>query len=149
VSLVISNVILASAVVTLGLIVLFWTQQRAFLANEEYGYTTDENIAKIKERIAIEHIFYNYSENTLSIYLMNYGRSNNVLLDTTYLRNSSWSQAFSDIKLRFLNGTETQHLDIGEEGYFEITVNLVSFYMKYHIQITTVRGIQIEADFIP
>lgn len=146
---VISSVILACAVVTLGFIVFYWTQQRAFEANEEYGDTTDENIAKIGERLAFEHIFYNYSENTLSIYLINCGKSNDVELDTVYLRNSSWSQTFSDIELKFLNGTETENLGIGEEGYFKLSANLVSFYTKYSIRVTSLRGSQFEMDFIP
>jgi len=148
-NLVISSVILTCAAVTLGFVVLYWTQQRAFEANEEYGNTTDENIAKIRERMAFEHIFYNYSENTLSIYLINCGKSDDVVLDTAYLSNSSWSQTFFDIELKFLNGTETETLDIGEEGYFKISVSLVSFYMNYFIRITTVRGSQFEANFIP
>ncbi|UCE96394.1 MAG: hypothetical protein JSV51_01960 [Candidatus Bathyarchaeota archaeon] len=148
-SLVISSVILACAVITLGFVVLYWTQQRAFEANVEYSDTTDENIAKIGERMTFEHIFYNYSENTLSIYLINCGKSNYIVLDTAYLSNGSWSQTFSDIELKFLNSTETENLDIGEEGYFKISVNLVSFYMSYFMRITTVRGNQFETNFIP
>jgi hypothetical protein len=138
-----------SSVILAGFVVLYWTQQRTFEVNEEYGSTTDENIAKIRERLAFEHIFYNYSENTLSVYLINCGKSNDIVLDITYLSNSSWSQTFSDIELKFLNGTETESLDIGQEGYFKIPVNLVSFYMNYFIRITTMRGVQIEASFIP
>jgi hypothetical protein len=149
VNLVLSSIILACTAITLGFVVLYWTQQRAFEANEEYSDTTDENIAKIRERMAFEHIFYNYSENTLSIYLINCGKSNDVVLDTAYLSNSSWSQTFYDIELKSLNGTETENLDIGEEGYFKISVNLVSFYMSYFIRITTVRGTQFETNFIP
>lgn len=146
---VISSVILACTVVTLGFVVFYWTQQRAFETNEEYGDTTDENIAKIGERLAFEHIFYNYSENTLSVYLLNCGKSNDVRLETIYLSNSSWSQTFSDIELKFLNGTETESLNVGEEGYFKLSVNLVSFYMIYSIRVTSVRGSHFETNFIP
>jgi hypothetical protein len=149
VNVVISSVILVCAVVASGFVVLYWAQQRAFEANEEYSDTTDENIAKIRERLAFEHVFYNYSENTLSIYLINCGKSDTVMLDTAHLSNGSWSQTFFDIELKFLNGTETESLNIGEEGYFKISVNLVSFYMSYLIRITTVRGREFEANFIP
>ena len=149
VNVVISNVLLACAVVALGFGVLYWAQQRAFEANEEYGDTTNENIAKIRERLAFEYIFYNYSENTLNVYLINCGKSNDLGLDTVYLSNSSWSQTFSDVELKFLNGTETESLDIGEEGHLKLSVNLVAFHLKYFIRVTSVRWRQYETNFIP
>jgi hypothetical protein len=147
VSVVISNVLLTCAVVTLGLVVTFWAQQRAFEANEGYADTTDENIARIGERLVFEHIFYNYSESTLSVYLINCGKSDGVGLDVLRLSNNSWSQTYSEIEMKSLNGTEIQSLNVGEEGYFKLPVNLVSFYVSYFMRVTTDRGRQFATSF--
>ena len=140
VNVVISNVLMVCAVMSLGFVVFYWTQQRAFEANEEYADATEENIARIREKLVYENMFYNSSENTLTVYLINCGKSDDASFASVYLSNSSWYQSFSDIELRFLNGTLVQSLDIDEEGYFKLSVSLVAFYTSYLSRITTGRG---------
>jgi len=145
---VVSSVILAGAVIALGLATLNWTYQKSLIANDEYADVTEANLASIKEKLVFEYIFYNSSENELTVYLMNCGKSNDVSLASVYLSNSSWVQSFSDIELRFLNGTLTQGLDIGEEGYFQISVSLVA-NTPYSLRIVTGRGRSFDTIFIP
>lgn len=145
---VVSSVILAGAVIALGLATLNWTYQKSLIANDEYADVTEANLASIKEKLVFEYIFYNSSENELTVYLMNCGKSNDVSLASVYLSNSSWVQSFSDIELRFLNGTLTQGLDIGEEGYFQISVSLVA-NTTYSLRIVTGRGRSFDTTFIP
>jgi len=144
---VISNTLLAGAVIALGFAVLSWTYTRSSVFNLEYADVVEANLDKIKEKLVFEYLFYNTSENTLTVYLMNCGKSNNVSLTNAYLSNSSWFQSFSDIELMFLNGTLTQSLDIGEEGYFKLSVNLVA-NTGYSIRIVTERGRLFETPFI-
>ena len=138
VSVVISNVLMACAVIALGFAVYYWTWLRVSDVNLEYANVTEENIARIREKLDFEYIFYNTSENELTVYLLNWGKSGDVSLASVYLGNVSWSQSFYDIELRFLNGTLTQSLDILEEGYFQISVALVT-NTSYFIRIATGR----------
>jgi FlaG/FlaF family flagellin (archaellin) len=147
VSVVISNVLLTAAVMALGSAVLFWTYQRALLANSEYSEVMDANVAKMREKLAFEYIFYNISSNELTVYLINCGKSDNLSLASVYLSNSSWFRSFYDITLRFVDGTLTQGLDISDEGYFRLSVSLVE-YTSYSIRIITGRGRLFEATFI-
>lgn len=139
VNVVVSNVLLACAVISLGFVVFYWTQQRALEANVEYADTTNENIASLRERLVFEYVFYNSTQNELSVYLLNCGASTDVSLARVYLVNSSWSQSFGDIELKFLNGTTTQNLDVLEEGYFQLSVEL-EVDTSYSMRILTGRG---------
>ena len=58
-SAVISNVILTGAVVAVSFAVLFWTQYRSSAYNEQYSEAMNADIARLKERLAFEYVFYN------------------------------------------------------------------------------------------
>lgn len=149
VNVVLSNVILASAVVALGLVVQIWAYQRSLAFNVEYANVVEDEIACIKEKLVIEHIFYNTSKKELTVYLLNCGKSNDVSLASIYLSDGSWSQSFYDIELRFMNGTLTQNLDVGEEGYLKLSVDLTPFYQIYTIRIMTERERLFVETFVP
>lgn len=147
VNVIISNLIMAGAVVALGFAVLSWTYSWSSVYNTEYANLIEANSDRIKEKLVFEYIFYNASENGLTVYLINCGKSDDVSLANVYLSNSSWFQSFPDIELRFLNGTLTESLDIGEEGYFQLSVSLVA-NTSYSIRIVTGRGRCFDATFI-
>jgi len=149
VNVVVSNVILACAVIALGFVVQYWAYQRSLAFNIEYAETVDDDIACIKEKLVIEHVSYNASEKELTVYLLNCGKSNDISLASVYLSDGAWSQSFYDIELRFLNGTLTQILDVGEEGYFKLSVDLTPFYKIYTIRIMTGRERLFVETFIP
>jgi len=147
VSPVISNTILAGAVIALGFTVLSWTYSRSLVFNLEYADVVEANLDKIKEKLVFEYLFYNTSKNELTVYLINCGKSNNVRVANAYLSNNSWFQPFYDVDLMFLNGTLTQSLDIRDEGYFKLSVNLVA-NTSYSIHIVTERGRLFDTTFI-
>jgi len=147
VNVVVSNLILVGAVIALGFSVLSWTYSRSSTFNTEYANLVEANSERMKEKLVFEYIFYNASENELTVYLINCGESNDVSLANVYLSNGSWLQSFSDIELRFLNGTLTESLDIGEEGYFKLSVSLVAD-TSYSIRIVTERGRLFDTTFI-
>ena len=121
ISAVISNVILVGAVIAVSFVVLFWAQYRSSAYNQQYSEAMSSDIAKLKERLVFEYVFYRESEESLEVYLMNCGTVDNVTVQTVYVSNSSWLRIFSGIELRFLNGTLTENLDIGDEGYFTLS----------------------------
>jgi len=147
VSVVVSTLIMVGAVIALGFAVLSWTYSRSSTFNTEYANLVEANTDKMKEKLVFEYVFYNASQSELTVYLINCGKSNDVSLANVYLSNGSWFQSFSDIELRFLNGTLTESLDIGEEGYFKLSVSLVA-NTSYSIRIVTGRGRLFDTTFI-
>ena len=143
---VISTVLLTATVMALGSGVLLWATQRVSIVNVEYADVMDASLARIKEKIALEYVFYDTNEKELTVYLINCGESNNVGLDDVYLGNGSWIQLFPDVELRYLNGELTQSLDVQEEGFFEISASLVAD-TNYFIRIVTGRRRVFEATF--
>ena len=85
---VVSSVILAGAVIALGLATLNWTYQKSLITNDEYADVTEANLASIKEKLVFEYIFYNSSENELTVYLMNCGKTRKEY--PALLRQSLW-----------------------------------------------------------
>jgi hypothetical protein len=102
---VISSVILAGAVIALGFVALYYTQQKAMESNIQYANNTNDNIASVQEKLSFLHIDYNISINELTVYLMNNGKSDDIGIAKIYLNNDSWIQSFDDLELKFLNGT--------------------------------------------
>ena len=148
VSVVVSNVILTTAVVTLGLTVLVWTYSRSSAFNSEYADVVDENLARIKEKLIFEYVFHDRSGSELEVYLMNCGTVDDMCLVNVYVSNNSWLQQFSDIDLRFLNDTSTSGLDVQEEGYFKLTSLDLVAETSYSIRVITERGRWFDATFI-
>lgn len=148
VSAAVSNTILTTVVVTLGFTVLYWTSARSSAFNTEYASVMEGNLARIKEKLVFEYVFYNRSGREVDVYLMNCGTVDDVRLVNVYLSNSSWHQQFSNVDLKFLNGTSTLGLDVQEEGYFKLaSVDLVA-ETGYSIRLVTGRGRWFDATFI-
>ena len=151
ISSVLSNVMLASVVLSLGFGMQYWVYWRSIEYNNQYGILVDDSIAKMKEKLVFEHIFYNGSDNNLTVYLINCGGISDTSISSVSLSNgsSSWSETFyaGEIELKFPNGTETEVLDILEEGYFRLPVDLVDD-RSYVILMITGRGKAFVTTFI-
>lgn len=149
---VISQMILTVAVIAVGFVVLGWTQYRSSVYNEEYSEVMDADIARLKERLAFEYVFFNESESKLSVYLLNCGTVDDVTIQTVYVRNNTWFETFtkSQINLRFLNETSTENLDVGEEGYFVLSsLDDLEAETSYSVRAVTGRGSTFGHTFIP
>ena len=139
VNVIISSVMLCSAVIAMGFVVFAYTQHQAVDANMRYADNTNENIAKIQEKLAFEHIHNNASSNELTVFVINCGKSDDVVLAKAYLTKDSWSQSFEDMELKFLNDTITQSLAVLEEGFFQLSIDLEEG-TSYSIRVLTTRG---------
>jgi hypothetical protein len=137
---IISSVMLSTAVIALGFVVFAYTQHQAVESNIRYANNTNDNIAKMQEKLAFEHIYF-------TVFLINCGKSDDVVFDRAYLTNDSWSQSFEDIELKLLNGTITQSLDAQEEGFFQLSTDLTED-TSYSIRIETTRGRYFVTNFI-
>jgi len=152
VSPVVSEIILTGAVIVAGFAVLFWTQYRSSAYNEQYSEAMNADIARLKERLAFEYVFYDQSGNRLLVYLMNSGTIDGLTIQTVYIENSTWFSVFpkSQIDLKFLNGTSypVHELDRGEEGYFVLSQVGVLSGKSYSVRIVTERGASFENSFV-
>ena len=149
VSTVVSSVILTGAVIAVSFVVLFWAQYRSSAYNEQYSEAMNADIARLKERLAFEYVF--YGGGNLTVYLMNCGTIDNVTIQTVYVKNSTWFKTFpkSEIGLKFLNDTGAQDLDMGEEGYFVLSpLSDLMSGKSYSIRIVTKRGSTFDHTFI-
>lgn len=147
---VVSATILTGVAITLGLATLAWSQSMASNYVQEYGETIYADIAKLKERLAVEYIFYDNPSGNVTVYLLNCGTIDDVEIQSVCIRNSTWNHVFSDLDLKFLNGTSIpdQDLDIGEEGYVVLSPVPALTSVYYHVGIVTVRGMKFDSGFV-
>ena len=141
---------LASVVLSLGFGMQYWVYWRSIEYNDQYGILVDDSIAKMKEKLVFEHIFYNASDSKLTVYLINCGKIDDTSISSVSLsRGDLWSKTFykEEIILKFPDGTETEELDILEEGYFQLPVSLEDD-TSYTILIITGRGKAFVTTFI-
>jgi hypothetical protein len=152
VSAVVSNVILTGAVIAVSFVVLAWTQYRSSAYNDEYSEVMDADIAKLKERLAFEHVFYDEDGGDLSVYLMNCGKINDTTVKTVYVTTDTGKvkEVFSNINLTDFNDVKTadQDLDRGEEGYFVLSSLGLEPDTSYLVRVVTGRGSTFDYMFI-
>lgn len=88
VSVVVSNLILTGAVIVVSFGVLFWAQSRSSIYKEQYSEAMNADIARLKERLTFEYVFYKEDEDSLLVYLMNCGTINDTTVKTVYVCSS-------------------------------------------------------------
>lgn len=152
VSVVVSNVILMSAAIAVSFVVLFWAQHRSSIYTEQYSEAMDADIARLKERLAFEYVFYNQSGGSLSVYLMNCATIDNVTVRTVYVKDTGGTliRVDSSITLMQFDGTQIadNDLDRGEEGYFVLSLLSLSTGASYSLRVVTGRGSTFDHTFI-
>ena len=144
---IISSVMLCTAVIAIGFVVLAYAQHQAVDANMRYADNTNSNIDRIKEKLIFEYIRNNDSLNELTVFIINCGKSDDLVLARAYLIRESWVQSFEDIELKLLNGTVIQDLDVQQEGFFKLS-NELEEDASYTIKILTTRGNNFVTTFI-
>ena len=152
VSAVISNVILVGAVIAVGFTVVAWTSSRSSAYMTQYSESVNSDVDKLRERVSFEYVFYNNTAKSLSIYLMNSGKVGNMNFTTVYVSNTSWVGTFPSIQfqLKFLNGTSTPGLALGQEGNFVISLSSIPLTQGnvYTVKVVTWRGSSFENTFV-
>ena len=149
VSVVVSNVILVGAVIAVSFVVLSWAQYRSSAYNEQYSEVMNADIARLKERLTFEYVFYNNSTKKLHVYLMNCGTIDDVTIQTVYIKNTTGAliQVNSSIPLTNFNGDQiVDDLDVGKECKFILSVILVPD--TYSVRVVTGRGSTFDHAFI-
>ena len=156
VSAVISNVILVGAVIAVGFSVMAWTYSQSSLYQAQYRESVSSDIDKLRERVSFEYVFYNNNTKSLSVYLMNSGKVDNVNFTTVYIRDFSSSSPIATFtsdhfQLTFLNPPQqsTHDLDMGEEGRIFLDLSLVTLQSgnAYTVKVETRRSSYFESMF--
>jgi hypothetical protein len=144
VSAVISNVILVGAVIAVGFSVMAWTYSQSSLYQAQYRESVSSDIDKLRERVSFEYVFYNSTApKSLSVYLMNSGKVDNVNFTTIYIRDFSSSSPIATF-----TSDQFPHLDMGKEGYILLNLSSVTLPQgKYTVKVETRRGSYFESTF--
>ena len=148
---VISSLILVSAVLVAGFVLLSWAQSQSANYKSDYTRTVNADIDTLSEYLSYEYIFYNSTNHALVAYLLNSGQIFNVNLASVYMSNSSgWNQTFNvaQFQLKFLDGSNSTALDPGQEGYFEIASITLQPNTTYSVKIVTSRGSSFANSFV-
>jgi len=101
------------------------------------------------ERLAVEYVVYDEDKHEIQVYMLNWGTTDHVEIQTVYVVKGSWHYATSTFTLRFFNGTiiSDQDLDVGEEGYIIVSSDLDDGGY-YYLRIVTVRGAVFDSAFV-
>jgi len=155
VSVAISNVILAGAVIVVGFAVLFWGQSQSTAYNNAYSQTMSSDIASLQEKLTFENVFYNSGTTkwNVSVYLLNSGKINNVTIKAVSVINATTGGyvKLSSFVLKFFNGTPmvNPHLDMKQEGCLVLSLaSSLKTGTRYSVLITTGRGSSFESAFV-
>jgi len=146
VSAVISNVILIAAVIVVGFAALAFTQSTSNTYVTQYGSSVRSSSEQLAESLAFEYAYYNGTAKSLWVYIVNCGKINAVSLTAAYVANATWTNSTFTIALNWLNGTSisSNHLDMGQEGYFVWPAIVLPQGNSYTLKITTRRGSSFE-----
>jgi len=143
VSAVISNLILIAAVITVGLVVLVWSQTQSSNYTNLYGNAINSDTDQLRERVAFEYIHYDSSG--LKVYVMNSGSIGNVSIASVYVNNVSYA---SPSLYLLSNNVHIGSLNATQEGYFSIVPSAtLAPGMNYAIKVVTGRGSSFVATF--
>jgi len=143
ISAVISNMVLLAAVIAAGFVALQYTISTSNTYTTQYGTSAGSSINQLREKVAFEYVFYNSTSKTLTAYILNCGKIDNVSISAAYIRNQSTliDSKTNGIPLYFLNNTSAQGLNVGQEGKFVLSWTSPSGQTSsYMIQILTGRG---------
>ncbi len=154
-SVVVSTIILTAMVVAASIAVLYWTQSMSKIGNIEYSKSTEASSNAVEERIGFEYV--NYSENSLTSYIINWGKADNVTIAHVLVLDSSYKYVGSNLTTITLADIDSNlplsdnTLRIGSDGQFTTPISNPSSFISgdlYYVRIITSRGRNFDGSFI-
>lgn len=143
VSAVLSNLILIAAVIVVGFAVVAWGQNQAVQYQQTQSRVINDDINQLQERLSFEYI--SYDGTVLKVNILNSGTNNNINVTSIKVGNNP---SLTVNNLYFLNGTQVNGLNVGQDGYFTVDFTPSLDHGTYTIKITTNRGSDFAADFV-
>lgn len=150
VSVVVSTIVLTVGVLGLGIAILYWTYSWGNIATRQLTTTEGNNAKALQERLGFEYI--QYSGNTLTVSVINWGTSNNVTVADLHLYNSAHQYVGNYSRPALRNMTTNASIPFGlpmtGEGYLQITPGSpLAPGALYYIRIVTDRGRTFDSSF--
>jgi hypothetical protein len=151
VSVALSTLIITAAVIAAGISVLYWAYSWGNIANQQYSQTIQGNQNATSELVTFEYI--TYSEPKITVYLINCGQADDLAVARIYLWDNS-GQAITylpdDPGLKFTANSsriDSNSLDVGQEGYFTVTIDTSLHPGYYSLRLVTERGRNFDTAF--
>jgi hypothetical protein len=153
---VVSTVILTAGVLAMSIAVLYWTYSMGKITNIEYAENTSANSNAVEERIGFEHI--NGSSNNVTVYIINWGKADNISIAHVLILDSSYRYVGSNMTNIVLKNMDDpsgntlisgNKLAIGADGVFttKISAQLTPDTI-YYVRIVTERGRNFDGSFV-
>ena len=162
-SVVVSTIILTAGVLAMSIAVLYWTYSMGKIGNIEYSKNTATSTSAVLERLGYESVSYSASTNTLTAYIVNWGKTDNItivhvlVLDRFYnvIGSNTIGPNYAPVKLFSIDrGNEVtgDKLRIGTDAYFRIQITTASPLdpnQLYYVRIVTSNGRNYDGSFSP
>ena len=152
-SVVLSTVILTAGVIAMSIAVLYWTYSMGKIGNIEYSKNTAASSSAIWEKLGFEVI--SGSGNNLTVYLINWGKADDVSIAHVLILNSSYSYVGSNITniiFKDINSNESisgNALNVGHDGFFITSLSTsLNPGDLYYVRIVTSRGRNFDGSFV-
>lgn len=137
---IIATFILIAVVMSLSVTVYTWASGWAAKYTRSLESAVEADINRMKERLAIEYIYYDSESDKVTVYLLNYGKVNDTRIRSVTIRPLGGEPIrFEDFALS---------LDIGEEGFIELKPIELEKGTFCTILIVTNRGAEFYDSFV-
>ena len=128
ISYIFSVMLMTLVIVSLATAVLLWGMGVVSSSQSAYSAVFQQKIERVKERLVVEDVMFNITEQKIRIYVRNIGAVP-IVIDHVYI-NNQLATVSSSLKL-----------GIGEGGYLEVTPPFtISSGEVYTIKVATQRG---------
>lgn len=154
-----ATVLLASIVIIFGSVAYYYTSNLTSTATNNYVDALSDSQQAMSERLGFENIAYDQSSRDLTIYLINCGSANNVKMNSVFIYDQghtiSGGSPYSGSQLSELKTIDasipiaTNSLNVGQEGYFTVTLSTPLSGQLYTIHLITQSGSYFDYDFSP
>jgi hypothetical protein len=148
-----ATLILATIIIVFGTVAYYYSSNLTSSATNSYTNSMSTSAQSISERIGFENVLYNSSTGTLTIYIINCGSANNVQINSIFIYDNNHNivgQPFSGNQISPFQPIDRStptptpitgnRLNVGEEGYFAVSINSLSSGSIYTIQLITNNG---------
>ena len=152
-----ATMMLVAIVMVCGSVAFFFSNNMTKNATDEYLSNLSASEQSISERMSFQHVQYNPVSQTLTIYLLNYGTTNDIKLNSLILYDQEHKIVggpydLTSTALRPIDDGDvilSNSLNSGDEGYFAVTLTTSLEDELYRINLITQSGAVFVNNFIP
>jgi hypothetical protein len=154
-----ATVLLATIIIVLGSVAYYYASNLTSTTTNNYVKTLSDSQQTMSERLGFENVEYSQTTRILTIYLINCGSANGVKMNSVFIydqgRVITGGSPYSGAQLSSLKTIDgnipiaTNGLNVGQEGYFTITLGVPLTDPTYTIHLVTQSGSYFDYAFSP